>query len=92
MSGSDIGLVEEVLAERRCRKEAGFGTFAEVSGSLCPVRAASPAGAGTTRWIGTAFEHASCGLPKWVSSIRLMRFNVLLEFIAESLDVSHQTA
>lgn len=41
---------------------------------------------------GTVFEHARYGLPKWVSFIRLMRLDVPLERVAESLGVSHQTA
>jgi transposase-like protein len=41
---------------------------------------------------GTVFEHARHGLPKWVSFIRLVRLDVPLERIAESLGVSRQTA
>ena len=31
-------------------------------------------------------------IPKWVSPIRLMRYNVPLDCIAETLQISHQSA
>ena len=108
--------MEETLAERCCREEVGFGTFAEALGkyNLGPVRATRPAGPdarsatgappGVQRWkcldfgprhdslTGTVFEHARYGLPKWFSFICLIRLDLPLECIAESLGVSHQTA
>ncbi len=41
---------------------------------------------------GTVFEHARYELPKWVSFIGLMRYNVPLDCIAEELGITHQTA
>ena len=41
---------------------------------------------------GTVFEHTRMELSAWVAFIRLMRFNVSLDCIAEALGITHQTA
>lgn len=38
------------------------------------------------------FEHTRLGLAKWASFIRLMRFNVPVDYACETLGVNHQTA
>lgn len=64
----------------------------------------SRAAAGVQRWrcpacgrrysslTGTVFEHTRYELPKWVSFIRLMRYNAPLGCIAEKLGITHQAA
>ena len=41
---------------------------------------------------GTVLEHSKSDMPTWVQFVRLMRFNVPLDAIAEACGVSHQTA
>jgi transposase-like protein len=41
---------------------------------------------------GTVLEHSKSDMPTWVQFVRLMRFNVPLDAIAEVCGVSHQTA
>lgn len=41
---------------------------------------------------GTVLEHSKSDMPTWVDFVRLMRFNVPLDAIAEACGVTHQTA
>lgn len=41
---------------------------------------------------GTVLEHSKSDMPTWVNFVRLMRFNVPLDAIAEVCGVTHQTA
>ena len=41
---------------------------------------------------GTVLEHSKSDMPTWVQFVRLMRFNLPLDAIAEACGVSHQTA
>ena len=111
----EVRQLEEAIAERRCREQTGFGTFAEAASEFRPHPCCPSCGSartkrdglapnGVQRWeclacgrkytslAGTVFEHARYGLPKWVSFIGLMRYNVPLDCIAETLQISHQTA
>ena len=41
---------------------------------------------------GTVLEHSKSDMPTWVRFVRLMRFNVPLDAMAEACGVTHQTA
>lgn len=115
LSPDDFALLSSAVAERRCREEVGFGTFAEAAALYrpdppCPACRAKGAwrdgltDAGVQRFLchecgtrfnsltGTVLERAKSDMPTWVGFVRLMRFNVPIDAIAEVCRVSHQTA
>ena len=49
-------------------------------------------GARFTSLTGTVLEHSRSDMPAWVGFVRLMRFNVPLDAIAEACGITHQTA
>ena len=115
LSPDDFALLSSAVAERRCREEVGFGTFAEAAALYrpdppCPACKAKGAwrdgltDAGVRRFLchecgtrfnsltGTVLERGKSDMPTWVDFVRLMRFNVPIDAIAEVCRVSHQTA
>ena len=115
LSPDDFALLSSAVAERRCREEVGFGTFAEAAALYrpdppCPACKAKGAwrdgltDAGVQRFLchecgtrfnsltGTVLERSKSDMPTWVDFVRLMRFNVPIDAIAEVCRVSHQTA
>lgn len=115
LAPDDFALLSSAVAERRCRDEVGFGTFAEAADLYrpkppCPSCESESTWRdgreenGTQRFVcrkcgrrynsltGTVLEHSKSELPVWVDFVRLMRFNVPLDAVAEVCRVSHQTA